>query len=631
MTAPPESADRSAVGRAHHSSRSGGRGGPGHHGSTRRDQPERRREGSDQDLIDALRRLDGRPYGAYKSVLGDWDYGDFSLGIDHVQADPYAPPSALRATSTPSAMGLPPDCLSTRDQRVATADYLVRTFSAALRQYSQGGALQVARAGQEILERSACRVMPDRVELRFQVHLPARGRSILGDAAGRLFDLDVPDAVTATFDFVTEDDQAREHLQALRDHVHAFEDHQALQEALSDHQWVAFVADGSLLARRSGVSPLPLPPDAGAVPFESPVSLRHSVDLPHAGTVPGMALEPGVTVIVGGGYHGKSTLLGALQQGVYAHIPGDGRELVAAVPDAVKVRAADGRAVTGVDVSPFITHLPGGADTTRFSTENASGSTSQAAALVEAVELGAPLLLLDEDTSATNLLIRDARMRELVHADKEPITPLVDRVGSLAHDRSVYTIMVMGGSGDYLDVADRVLMMDTYRCLDVTPRAREVVAAMPRSRSDLPWPDAVPASRSGGDAGSGDEHSVDEGGAARTPVRTRGAADRPKTRSSGLSTVTLDKQTIDLSDVEQIVDPGQTEAIAWAVRGIVEHLADGRASLPDLLRRLERAFASEGLDACVKFGARPRPAFLARPRLIDIGAAVNRYRALRLA
>ncbi|MFD1102883.1 P-loop domain-containing protein, partial [Schaalia naturae] len=464
----------------------------------RHDEAARRRAGSDQDLLRDLRRLDGRNYGAYKSVLGDWDYGDFTLSVDRIQSDPYAPPSSLRALTTPAAMGLPEDCLSSGDQRLAAADYLLRSFGRALREHSSANAVQAARPGQEILQRSACTVRPDRVELRFQVHLPARGRVILGDAAARLFDLDVPDALMAAFDLVSDDGATRARLEELRAHVRAYEDHRALQQALADNGWVAFVADGSLLARRTGVSPLPLPLDAGAVPFEAPESLRRSVALPHAGEVTGMAVEPGVTVIVGGGYHGKSTLLSAVQQGVYAHVPGDGRELVATLPDAVKVRAADGRAVTGVDVSPFIAHLPGGADTTRFSTSNASGSTSQAAAIVEAVELGAPLLLLDEDTSATNLLIRDARMRSLVRAEKEPITPLVDRVGSLAREGRVSTIMVMGGSGDYLDVADRVLMLDTYRCLDVTPRAHEVVAAMPRSREDLPWPRSAPAGRDEG-------------------------------------------------------------------------------------------------------------------------------------
>lgn len=570
----------------------------------------RRRSGSDQDLIESLRRLDGRPYGSYKSVTGDWDYGDFSLAIDRVQSDPYAPPSALRASAKPDHMGLPAEALASREARLATADFLARSFADAISRISSGGAVRIAKCGQEILERSSVTVTTDHVELRFQVQLPARGRSILGREAGRLFDVDVPDIILDTFDFVSEGNSGTggaARTGALLAHVRTYVDHCALQETLVERGWMAFVADASVLARRSGISQKPM---TDAIPFSSPDTLRATVTLPHAGEVSGMALEPGVTLIVGGGYHGKSTLLGALQRGIYAHVPGDGRELVATVADAMKVRAADGRAVTGVDVSPFITHLPGGTDTTRFSTENASGSTSQAAAIVEAIELGSPLLLIDEDTSATNLLIRDARMRTLVAGEKEPITPLVDTIRALARGRGVSTVMVMGGSGDYLDVADRVLMLDNYHCHDVTDRAREVVAQQPRTLTDVTEV-AVPAPR--------------------ILLRSRGGGERPKTKSSGLDTVILDKHSVDIADVEQVVDPGQTEAIAWAMRLVLEHLADARTPLPVLLERLERTLNSEGLDALVKAGAREYPAFLVRPRAMDIGAALNRYRALHLA
>lgn len=565
----------------------------------------RRRSGSDADLLADLHRMDSRPYGSYKSIIGDWDYGDFQLAIDRVQSDPYAPPSAIRAIATPKTMGLPAQALADGRSRLAAADFLARAFDAAIGERARGGAVRIARPGQEILQRSSATVMPDRVEIRFQVQLPARGRSILGREAARIFDVDVPNIVMDAFDFMSEDGATSLKRSALLAHIAAYEDYRALQDALVENGWVAFVAEGSILARRSGVSQAPM---EDAIPFESPESLRRTVALPHAGEVVGMAIEPGVTLIVGGGYHGKSTLLSALQRGVYAHIPGDGRELVATTPDAMKVRAADGRAVTRVDVSPFITHLPTGADTRVFSTENASGSTSQAAAIMEAVELGAPLLLIDEDTSATNLLIRDERMRALVAAEKEPITPLVDRIGALARE-GVSTVMVMGGSGDYLDCADRVLMLDSYRCLDVTGRAREVVASMPRRLDDE-------------DGFAMPEH--------RVPIRHRSNTDRPKTKSSGLDEILLDRRTVSLADVEQIVDPGQTESIAWAMRTILEELANGQADLPELLTRFGRRLDSEGLDTATKAGARAYPAFLARPRLVDVGAAINRYRGLSL-
>ena len=528
--------------------------------------PSRSISGTDADLLDQLRYADGRPYGFYKNALGAWDYGDFTLAIDHVQADPYAPPSSLRAWSTPEAMGLPEAALASSDARLAAGDFIARAFDEAIR--ARGARdVSIARAGALILQRSYATVLPDRVEVRFQVKLPARGRTILGKSAARLFDVDVPNIVMDCFDFVSEDPATTRKRSRLLGHVAAYEDYRALQGILEDRGWVSFVADEAMLARRSGVSEAPLAGD-GVVAFAAPESLRATVTLPHAGEVSGMAIPPGLTLIVGGGYHGKSTLLEAIAQGVYAHVPGDGRELVATDPTATKVRAADGGAITGVDISPFITHLPGGADTTSFSTENASGSTSQAASIIESLELGARTLLIDEDTSATNLLIRDTRMRDLVAADKEPITPLVDRV---------------------------------------TSRARSVVADLPRPRTDAPtsW-EAAP----------------------RVPA-AKARVDRPRTKASGTSVLTIDRSTIDISDVAAVVDPGQAEAIAWCVRGVLEEMA-GKQSMPDLMAKLGRRLASEGLDAVCKFGARSYPAFLARPRLIDVGTAINRYRGLAL-
>lgn len=566
--------------------------------------PSRSVAGTDADLLDQLRHADGRPYGFYKKVAGAWDYGDFTLAIDHVQADPFAPPTALRAYATPQAMGLPEEALASPDARLAAADFLARAFDEAIR--ARGARdVSIARAGALILQRSYASVLPDRVEVRFQVKLPARGRTILGKSAARLFDVDVPNVVMDCFDFVSHDPDTTRKRSRLLAHIASYEDHRALQEQLETNGWVTFVADDSLLARRSGVSEAPLTGD-GVVAFRSPDSLRVSVSLPHAGEVSGMAIPRGLTLIVGGGYHGKSTLLEAIARGVYAHVPGDGRELVATDPSATKVRAADGRAVTGVDISAFISHLPGGIDTTNFSTENASGSTSQAASIIESLQLGARSLLIDEDTSATNLLIRDTRMRDLVAADKEPITPLVDRVSSLT-GAGTSLIMVVGGSGAFLDAADRVLMMDNYRCLDVTERAKQVAADLPRPRTDAPasW-DSAP----------------------RVPL-AKARVDRPRTKATGTHALTVDRQVVDISDVEAVLDPGQAEAIAWCVRGVLEEMA-GKQDLVDLMAKLGRRLASEGLDAVCKFGARPYPAFLARPRLIDVGAAINRYRGLIL-
>ncbi|MDU4831190.1 MAG: ABC-ATPase domain-containing protein [Actinomyces sp.] len=580
-----------------------GRGGfRGDRGGYRGKREFERKSGSDQDLIDRFHEIDGRNYGQYKSVVGDYDYGDFTLHIDRVQSDPYAPPSQLRATASPVKMGIPEDLLDTREKRVAVADFLAREFA---KNSAKTPEIRIARCGQEILERSYASVDKTAVEVRFQCQFPARGRTIMGRSMARLADVDIPYTVMDTFDFVSED--AAQHLANLRRHVETYVDYQALQAALADNGWIGFVANESVLARRSGISDYPMDE---AVRFNSPGSLEQTVTLPHAGEVKGMALKPGITVIVGGGYHGKSTLLNALQRGVYAHVPGDGRELVAVVPSAVKVRAEDGRAVTSVDVSAFINDLPGGADTAAFSTENASGSTSQAASIVEAVEVGCPVLLVDEDTSATNLMIRDERMRALVADEKEPITPFVDRIGGLAQ-AGVSTILVMGGSGDYLDVADLVLMMDSYVAHDVTQKAREVVAAQPRERMDV---EDFPAVKQ----------------RVMLPLKAHGG--KAKTKSKGLDSISLDRQDIDVSNVEQIVDGGQTEAIAWAIRALTDGeratAFNGETTLADALRALDEIIEQHGLDG---LGGPEKSAFMVRPRMVDLAAALNRYRSIRIA
>ena len=483
----------------------GGRGGSGYRDGGRRRYDDEPRDGALNELVGHLHALDGRAYPAYRAIVGRYLAPEgWTLHIDRVQSDPYAPPTRIRVTAPtnlPSLALLAEEgLLATADRRLALADFLTREIHAGFK----GTALSIAVPGQEILERSAVVLLPAAnspdgpddsdgradadnpsstspadwtIEVRARMSLPAQGRSIQGHEAARIVGRDLSREIEEAFDLTG----AR--AERLLAHVEALEDHRALTTAVREEGWVSFLADGSLLPRRSGVSDEPL--RSGAVALRAPDSLAATVELPHAGAVRGTAVPAGVTVIVGGGYHGKSTLLAAIERGVYPHVPGDGRELVATVPDAVKVRAADGRAVTGVDLTPFISHLPAGRDTAAFTTRNASGSTSQAAAIIEAVEAGATALLLDEDTSATNLLIRDARMRSLVAAEREPITPLVDRVGALSSRLGVSTVMVMGGSGDYLDVADHVLLLDSYELRDATEQARAVVADQPRETTAL--------------------------------------------------------------------------------------------------------------------------------------------------
>ena len=582
----------------------------GERGRSRRVYDDEPRDGLLADLVGHLHALDGRSYAAYKAIVGRYRApAGWFLHIDRVQSDPYAPPTRIHVDVPTDLHGLElldeADLLVDADRRLAVGDFLTRELHAGFR----GTALSIASPGQEILQRSSIILRPDEkekgagwtLEIRARLALPAQGRSIQGHEASRIVGRDLVRELEEAMDLTGERGDR------LVRHVATLEDHRSLTATVARNGWVAFLADGSVLPRRSGVSDDPLD---GGVPLQAPDSMAATVELPHAGTVRGTVVEAGVNVIVGGGYHGKSTLLSAIERGVYPHVPGDGRELVATVPDAVKVRAADGRAVTGVDLTPFISHLPAGRDTASFTTRNASGSTSQAASIIEAVEAGATTLLLDEDTSATNLLIRDSRMRELVAAEREPITPLVDRITALFRRRGVSTVMVMGGSGDYLDVADRVLLMDAYHLRDVTEQARRVVAGQPRPLTGLE-DFAEPRQR------------VPE----PAPPRTRRGPVR--TRAHGTSTLVLDREDIDISDVGGVTDPGQAEAIAYALRALLEQRFDGVSPLRECLDDLEALLDEEGLDALTD--ERERPAFLVRPRMVDVAAAVSRYRKLELA
>jgi len=559
------------------------------------------------DLRATLRRIDGRGYKAYKDIRGAYVCADMEVHVDHVQGDPFAAPSRLRVVVPPEVADFPAELLATEARRVAVSDYVARAFAWSCRQYEKrrgsgkSGRIDVDAPGQEVLRRTACRVDGDGVEIRLNVGLPAAGRRVLGREAAELLLEDVPDAV---------DDAARfESLDAERlwRHVRCVEDQWALRDQLADADLVAFVADGSILPRRSGIDPRPMTGD-DVVPFASPPSLEVTLSAPHAGEVTGMGIPRGVTLVVGGGYHGKSTLLSALELGIYDHRPGDGRERVVSDPSGVKIRAEDGRRVEKVDISAFIGELPGGRDTARFSTEDASGSTSQAANLVEALEAGAELLFLDEDTTATNFMIRDHRMQQLIASDREPITPLVDRIRQLFEQRGVSVVLVVGGSGDYFDVADTVIAMHDYRPEDVTARAKaiaetptgrvaEVTDGFSSPRARVPLGDSISARKGRRDA---------------------------KIAARDLRRIQFGEHDIDLSALSQLVDRSQTDAIGRAILH-ARRFMDGRP-LPEVLDAVMADVAREGLDALDdrQLGA------LAQFRRQELAAALNRLRSLAI-
>ena len=562
------------------------------------------------ELRSLLNRIDRRGYPAYKDTRGTYQFPNYILSIDHVQGDPFAAPSRLSILVKGRAAGFPPELYDRPHRRIALQDQLTRRFGAAAERFSfqakgsgQSGLIAVSRCGQEVLERTACRLDPKSgdVLMRFEVGFPANGRTVNAGELGKiLFDF-LPKCAEQALFYQNLD---RERLRAA---VDLAEDQHCIREQLPGLGLCAFVANGSVLPRASGVSSKPM---GDGVKFMSPKELEVTLDLPRGRRITGMGIRRGVTLIVGGGYHGKSTLLGALELGVYDHIAGDGREYVITDPSAVKIRAEDGRSIRKTDISLFISDLPNGKDTAAFETEDASGSTSQAANVIESIEAGTSLLLIDEDTSATNFMVRDELMQRVIRRDMEPITPFIERVRELYESYGVSTVLVAGSSGAYFHVADTVIQMDRYVPRDITALAKAEAGNFP-IRVDPPKPAAPPCfdrrpqpspSFSGGD---------------RTMIKTL-----PR------EGVMVNKEVIDLRYVEQLVDSEQLTALGYCVVYALRNLLDGRRDLRRVTDELEAAIDRGTLAALC--GDRSGVPGLARPRRQEILACLNRCRGLRI-
>lgn len=574
------------------------------------------------DLYDLLLDLDRQSYRAYKQIKGSYLFDDFKLIIDHVQGDPFAAPSRVRVQvpqrspqGKPIA-GFPQELFQSYSREIALRDYLARQFdqqAARLRERrgsGKSGLVAIAPPVQQVLERSAVWVSDEWIEARFVVGLPARGRSILGRQAAELLCEDIDTLVHQALLFEPLD------ADAIRHHVEVVEDADWLRQQLASRGLVAFIPNGAILPRQSGISDRPL--TESCVPFKAPDDLWVEFQRPNHGIITGMGVPKGITLIVGGGYHGKSTLLRAIATGVYNHIPGDGREAVVTDSGAVKIRAEDGRSITGVDISPFINRLPQGRSTQCFSSDNASGSTSQAANIIEALEMCATVLLADEDTSATNFMIRDRRMQALIAKDKEPITPFIDKIRQIYDGYGVSTVLVMGGSGDYFDVADTVIGMENFEARNLTQEAKAIAKSYATHRTieggkefghithRIPKPKRLDTS-----------HNQSKRSSKADP---RG----PKLKVRDTDELRFGGEEIDLSAVEQLVDVAQLRAIGGAIARLQDDYLDGQRTLHDLIHQILTDLESQGLDLLTRYPQGDMAMF----RPFELAAAINRLRTL---
>ncbi|MCI9598068.1 MAG: ABC-ATPase domain-containing protein [Firmicutes bacterium] len=560
-----------------------------------------------QDLSKQIRAIDGKSYSLYKELKGIYQFDGYQLGLDRIQGDPFAPPSALSVRIPWKDTGIPQVYIQKKHTRIALQDLLTRRLSAEFeavtfkaRGSGKSGLLTTSRCGQTVLERTACQITGKELIVRFHAGFPANGRRINGRELEKMLFRFLPECLRQALFYGNMDAKKVERAICLAD------DQQVIRQELKNRHLAAFVADGAVLPRESGVSDRPM---KGAIAFCSPKSLRIALQLPHKGTLTGMGIPKGITLIAGGGYHGKSTLLAALQQGVYDHIQGDGREYVITDDTAVKLRAEDGRFIQDVDISLFINDLPNGKDTACFSTLDASGSTSQAAGIAESIEAGCKLFLIDEDTSATNFMVRDVFMQEVIGQGKEPITPFIQRARQLYEEAGISTILVAGSSGAFFHIADTVIQMDRYEPADITKTTKALcekyqaaapgespVFIMPKSRRIMTWPRKMLEEKK------------------LKPL---------KIKVQGKDSFSIGKETVDLRYVEQLEDGEQTASLGKILLCCLEEWTDGRRTLCEIADRVDGIIREKGMEGL--FSGTPTCGY-SMVRRQEIFACLNRFR-----
>lgn len=566
-----------------------------------------------EELRSNLRAINRKSYPAYKSLAGSYSFGKYILNIEHVQGDPFAAPSRLSVEVGHNIGGFPITYYQTKWNKTALEDYLIRRFHKQADKFcfqakgsGKSGIITVSRCGQEVLERTACEITEEKMIIRFEVGFPANGRTINAVELEKiLFDF-IPVCVEQSLYY---DKTPKAELEKT---IFLAEDQQYIREEMKKQDIVAFIADESILPRESGVSDRPL---KDGIPFKAPKSMAVTFELPHKGKIRGMGIKKGITLIVGGGYHGKSTLLKALERGVYNHIAGDGREYVITDETALKLRAEDGRKITNTDISLFINHLPNGKDTKKFCTLDASGSTSQAANIVEGIEAGSRLLLIDEDTSATNFMVRDELMQKVVAREKEPITPFLERAKDLFEQAEISTILVVGSCGSYFYIADKIIQMDSYQAMDITDETKKILENFSSPEISAPG-FHLPV----------EKREIDLSGSIQKRKTYHGngyVEERLKIKRMGKTAFSVGKENMDLRYVEQLVDEEQTQTLAYLLRYAKEHYGNGKNDVKGVVKALENILRAKGLAGiCDKGNV---PSGLAMPRVQEIFACFNRY------
>lgn len=562
------------------------------------------------DLKKQLSQLNNKSYGLYKTISGSYLFKDYVLSIDHVQGDPFASPSSIRIIINQNVARFPSELFNKKYKKIALEDYITRLFYNNIFKFAskgsgsgKSGLILISKCDQEIIERTCVLINEQEIQVRFKVGFPAKGRSILSSELEKILFEHIPKIIDNSLKYNNLDKNK------IKSVIDLSEDQNYIRNKLKELNLVAFVANGSILPRESGISSKPL---KNSIKFKSPSSLQVELNLPHKGKIIGMGIKKGITLIVGGGYHGKSTLLKALELGVYNHIIGDGREYVITDDSAIKIKSEDGRSIKDTDISLFINNLPNGKNTKKFNSENASGSTSQAANIIEGIESNTSLFLIDEDTSATNFMIRDKLMQKLVNKDKEPITPFIDVVKDLYTQLNISTILVVGSCGDYFNVADCVIQMDEYKAKDVTSIAKDISSKFISEEKN----------------NNQEPISIDFDRRIKKGTISSDYKGNVKIKSIGTDSLCINKDIIDLKSLEQIVDAEQVNALGYIMKLAEDRIINNSKTLQEITHDILDFICTNGLISVssTSYGN----GNLSLPRKQEIISCFNRYRNLKL-
>lgn len=557
------------------------------------------------DLIQKLKHLDSNIYRKYKSLHGSYASQSWILFIDKASVDPKSKASNLRIRVPLMYSNFPAKYLTNKIKTIPLCDYIHRKFYTLSKKLSKpsgtgkSNIFYVEPVGSQILERSTILFGKNYIEARFRYGLPAKGNRIDAEAFINTLENAFPKIVKEILSWESFD------AQEVGNFISCYEDQETLRKFLSEKKLNAFIPNGAILPRESAFIDKPL---KNAIPFKSPKNLEITFKLQNNKTITGMGIPNGITIITGGGFHGKTTLLNAIKMGIYNHIPGDGREYVVAIKNSFKINSEDGRIAQGLNISPYIVNLPLNKNSEFFSTNQCSGSTSQAANVIEAIRMGIKCLLFDEDSSATNFLINDAIMNKIIGADKT-IIPYLETSKDLFEKHKVSTIMVVGSLCNSFDIADLVIKMSNYEPLDITKFSKELISnnpvfkleTRPFNSKALIQPRFIDSSN----------------------FRIHKRINPFKPKINGSKQLSFEKIELNFPDNEQLIEMGQTRIILELILKLEELIFNKKFNFEDALHMLFKNQTSISDLIAFKDG-------YTELRAIDLAYALNRFRLLKI-